>query len=408
MSNRHPDDTTSRRLHVLHVSAPGEGGVATVALGLRPRPGRARVERLGGHVVARLPGVRRPRARRADVTGGRRSASPGRRVVGEAIRLARIIREADPDVVHLHSSKAGLVGRLAMRNRRPTVFQPHAWSYLAATGGVRAASLRWERFADPLDRADRLRERRRADRRAQRLGIGGRTVVVRNGVALSTFRPQGNRDRTGRAQAARAWPTRRRPSAWASSTAQKGQRDLLRGLAGRARAGAGGPAGRSSATDPTAATCAAARPGPARRHAWWARAATSAPGWRPPTSSSCPRGWDGMSLVPLEAMASARSVVATSVSGVAESVPDDAGAIVAAGRPGGHGDRGRRAACCDPDRAHDEGWAGRAHVEAHHDMHAVRARAGAGLPAAGGGAPVALADDLGAERGCYRSSRGVI
>jgi glycosyltransferase involved in cell wall biosynthesis len=73
-----------------------------------------------------------------------------------------------------------------------------------------------------------------------------------------------------------------------------------------------------------------------------------------------------MSLVPLEAMASARSVVATSVSGVAESVPHDAGAIVAP-----H-DRTEMAAelsrrLLDPDRADEEGWAGRAHVEAHHD-----------------------------------------
>jgi glycosyltransferase involved in cell wall biosynthesis len=79
-----------------------------------------------------------------------------------------------------------------------------------------------------------------------------------------------------------------------------------------------------------------------------------------------PSRWDGMSLVPLEAMASARSVVASSVSGVVESVPDDAGAIVAPG------DRAGMAAALsqrllEPERADDEGWAGRAHVEAHHD-----------------------------------------
>ena len=132
---------------------------------------------------------------------------PGRRVIGECLRLSRIIEEADPDVVHLHSSKAGLAGRLVLRNRIPTVFQPHAWSYLAATGGIRAASRRWERFATRWTAVTVCVSD--AERAAGgRLGIDGRTVVIHNGVQLTTFRPQGSRDRVGRAQAARP---RRRP-----------------------------------------------------------------------------------------------------------------------------------------------------------------------------------------------------
>ena len=65
-------------------------------------------------------------------------------------------------------------------------------------------------------------------------------------------------------------------------------------------------------------------------------------------------------------MASARSVVATAVSGVVESLPDDAGEAVVPD------DRQALAAAVvkrllDPDLASDEGWAGRSHVEAHHD-----------------------------------------
>ena len=41
-----------------------------------------------------------------------------------------------------------------------------------------------------------------------------------------------------------------------------------------------------------------------------------------------PSRWEGMALVPLEAMACARSVVATDVNGVIDSVPPDAGAVV--------------------------------------------------------------------------------
>jgi glycosyltransferase involved in cell wall biosynthesis len=79
-----------------------------------------------------------------------------------------------------------------------------------------------------------------------------------------------------------------------------------------------------------------------------------------------PSRWEGMPLVPLEAMASARSVVATDVTGIVDSVPPHAGAIVPAG------DRQALVAALvrrliDPDLAEDEGWNGRSHVEAHHD-----------------------------------------
>jgi glycosyltransferase involved in cell wall biosynthesis len=79
-----------------------------------------------------------------------------------------------------------------------------------------------------------------------------------------------------------------------------------------------------------------------------------------------PSRWDGMSLVPLEAMASARAVVATSVVGVLESVPYDAGAIVAPEDPAEMAAALSRR-LLEPVLADDEGRAGRAHVEAHHD-----------------------------------------
>jgi glycosyltransferase involved in cell wall biosynthesis len=74
-----------------------------------------------------------------------------------------------------------------------------------------------------------------------------------------------------------------------------------------------------------------------------------------------------MALVPLEAMACARSLVATDVNGVIDSVPAEAGAIV--GLDDGAGlveavvTRLR-----DPALAEAEGWAGRSHVETHHDL----------------------------------------
>ena len=61
---------------------------------------------------------------------------PGPRVFGEVRRLRRILDSVAPES-SMHSSKAGLAGRLALRGRLPTLFQPHAWSFEAASGAVR-------------------------------------------------------------------------------------------------------------------------------------------------------------------------------------------------------------------------------------------------------------------------------
>ena len=187
------------------------------------------MERLRRLLLARLPRLRRARGRRAyPLVAGR--AEPGRRVVGEILRLSRIIGEADPDVVHLHSSKAGLVGRMVLRNRVPTVFQPHAWSYLAATGGVRAASLRWERFAT----------RWAAVRVCQRRGAGDRRSTghrrshhgdPQRGLLVDV--PAPGQPGPVAARKLLGCPRGPPPSASASSTPQKGQPDLLGLVRGR-------------------------------------------------------------------------------------------------------------------------------------------------------------------------------
>jgi glycosyltransferase involved in cell wall biosynthesis len=358
---RPPDEGISRRLHVLHVSASGSGGVAAVALGYV----RDQVER-GWNVSVACSSrgflgydAREAGARTHWWQAGR---EPNRRIVGECLKLSRIIQEADPDVVHLHSSKAGLAGRLVLRNRIPTVFQPHSWSFLAARGGVRAASLRWERAATRWTAITVcVSEAERAA--GGHLGIGGRTVVIRNGVELTSFAPQGGRDRVA---ARKELGLADAPTAVCIGdlTAQKGQLDLLEAwpqvLADVPEArlvivGDGPDRARLArrAEDLSGVSLVGAR---SDVRAWLAAADVVA----------VPSRWDGMSLVPLEAMASARSVVATSVSGVVESVPDDAGAIVAPQ------DRAMMAAALgqrllDPSLAEEEGWAGRAHVEAHHD-----------------------------------------
>src|SRR6266849_1903095 len=102
------------RLTVLHVSHTGDGGVG-------PCVGDVvgdQIARGGQVVVATDPDSK---LAREVATAGARAApwiatrSPTRRLVGETRRLRHIIQSTRPDVVHLHSSKAGLCGRLAIR-----------------------------------------------------------------------------------------------------------------------------------------------------------------------------------------------------------------------------------------------------------------------------------------------------
>ena len=134
-------------LRVLHVSQPNAGGVAVYV-------GQAAMDqrRRGWDVaVACPPGGDLPeRCMAAGVPWLNWDAArtPGPAVLREALRLRRIVRTFAPDVVHLHSSKAGFAGRLLRRPRgKPVLFQPHGWSWLAASGGLGAVSRRWERLA---------------------------------------------------------------------------------------------------------------------------------------------------------------------------------------------------------------------------------------------------------------------
>jgi glycosyltransferase involved in cell wall biosynthesis len=133
---------------VLHVAQSSEYGLARYLASLLEDEQAAGWELVmagdpASALVARIPaGVR--------WVDWRASRDPGPSVAGEVRALARIVRSVEPDVVHLHSSKAGLAGRLALRFRSgggppPVIFQPHSWSWFAVDGWKRAASLRWER-----------------------------------------------------------------------------------------------------------------------------------------------------------------------------------------------------------------------------------------------------------------------
>jgi glycosyltransferase involved in cell wall biosynthesis len=57
--------------------------------------------------------------------------------VRAARALRRLCRDGAPDVIHLHSSFAGGVGAVALAGMAPTVYTPHAYSFLGAGSGAR-------------------------------------------------------------------------------------------------------------------------------------------------------------------------------------------------------------------------------------------------------------------------------
>ena len=272
-----------------------------------------------------------------------RASGHGGGLAGEVVRLSRIVAETGPDVVHLHSGKAGLAGRLVVRDRVPTVFQPHAWSFLDSLSGVQRASLRWERYAARWT-TELVCVSTTERQLGESLGVHAPTTVLPNGIDLTVL-PPGRRPATG-SQPARCsgWTTSRPCVCVGALTVQKGQQDLL----------ADWPKVRAQVPD---AQLLLVGDGPDRRAlerlaeglpgVTFAGARTDVPTWLAAADVVViPSRWEGMALVPLEAMACARSVVATDVNGVRRQRPGRRGRDRRAGRrarPGrGRGPPARR------------------------------------------------------------------
>ncbi|WP_242623275.1 glycosyltransferase [Pseudonocardia sediminis] len=302
------------------MSQPVDAGVAVVAEALC----RDQRDRGWDVTLACPPG---PLADRADAAGVRvrtwnASRGPGPSVLAESRSLARIVREQDPDVVHLHSSKAGLAGRLAIRGRRPTVFQPHAWSFDAVDGPVAAAARNWERLGARW--THRLLCVSDAERDAGRAaGVGGDTVVVPNGVDTDRFTP------APPAPARAALGLGDGPVVLCAGrlALQKGQ-DLLLDAWGAVRAAVPDATLVLLGDGPEAERWRAAHPDPSVL--WRGSVEDPAPYYAAADVLALPSRWEGMPLVALEALASGRPVVGFDVTGVREAV-GDAGAVVAPG-----------------------------------------------------------------------------
>jgi glycosyltransferase involved in cell wall biosynthesis len=335
-------------LSVLHVAQPTEGGVGRQMLALIAD----QLER-GFDVAVACPS-RGELPERAVAAGVRHwpwtaARFPGPGVALETAALRRIVNRSGADLFHLHSSKAGLAGRLVLRGRRPTIFQPHAWSFEAVNGVVGRAALAWERasarWAHLVVCVSEGERQRGVDG-----GIRANYRVIPNGVDLAAFPAASSDDR----QAARARlgrPTAEQLVVCIGRLARAKGQDVLLDAWPRVRERVPGASLVLVGGGPDADSL--------RRRAgagvdlvgerddvidWLAAADVVVQ----------PSRWEAMSLALLEAMASGRSVVVTDVAGMPEILVDANGAIVPVEAPAPLADA-LAERLLDPDRAQAEG-----------------------------------------------------
>ncbi|WP_432509814.1 glycosyltransferase [Kineococcus sp. SYSU DK001] len=344
------------RLRVLHVCQPVDAGVARFVARTAELQRQAGLDVVvacpaSGWLPERLDALGVPR------TPWDAVRSPVRGVLPEAVRLHRAVRATDPDVVHLHSAKAGLVGRLVVHGSRPTVFQPHAWPFEAARGPVASAIRCWEALALHLTDCLLLVSRAELDRaRAVRLPLDTTARrLVRNGLDL---REHGVDDPAA-ARTALGLPDAPHVVCVGRLAQQKGQDRLLRAW----------PLVRAAVPDARLVLVGDGPDEEALR-----RQADGLPGVELAGPTSTPRTWyaaadvvvvpsryEGFAFVPLEAMAARRSLVVHDHPALREALPAGAGAVVDADDPerlaAALVHRLRSAAVRD-----QEGAVGRAHV----------------------------------------------
>jgi glycosyltransferase involved in cell wall biosynthesis len=325
---RDPEVDVNRPLDVLIVSQPAEYGVAIYVRQLTEAAVAA-----GHHVTVVSPGEDQgPLAGWIRNTGaGHRTLnmarSPGPRDAFDLLALRRLARGRD--VVHLHSSKAAALGRVAAlslgrRHRPAVVVTAHYWSWLV--GGRWAPVYRWiERLlARRCDTIVAVSEREAREGRAA-FGPSVPLELIPNGVDRAHFSPEGvsaDRDRgvpllvcVGRLSHQKGQDVAIRALA------------LLRDKAARLRfVGAESTEGERAQLEALARSL-----GVADRIEWRGAVDDTAPEYRAADIVVTPSRWDGLSLALLEAMASGATIVASDVNG-SESL-GDAGVIVAPDDP---------------------------------------------------------------------------
>lgn len=101
------------------------------------------------------------------------------------VKLIAIIKKVRPNIIHCHSSKAGMLGRIAGRICGvPVVFTIHGWSWMALNGLKAKIAIWLERRVAQIAGAHYVYVcREMAKERARVIGIEGRSeIVIYNGI----------------------------------------------------------------------------------------------------------------------------------------------------------------------------------------------------------------------------------
>ncbi|WP_370466765.1 glycosyltransferase [Streptacidiphilus sp. PB12-B1b] len=302
------------------MSQPADGGVAQVVADL------VRGQVADGHrVVLACPAEGRlapvARAAGAQLRGWSARRAPGPGLPGEVAALRRIVADTDPQLVHLHSAKAGLAGRLAVRGARPTVFQPHAWSFAAVGGPTARAARAWERWATRwTDRLLCVSEQER--REGEAAGLRGRWALAPNGLDLDRYDSARLPVQAQARTALRLEPQGPLAVCVGRLCRQKGQDVLLRAWAGVPGRVPGARLALVGDGPDRAALEALAGALPDPGSVLFAGHAEDPRDWYAAADLMVlPSRWEGMALAPLEAMACSRPVLLTDVSGARECLP---------------------------------------------------------------------------------------
>jgi glycosyltransferase involved in cell wall biosynthesis len=343
---------------ILHVAQPTSAGVAVCVEQLA----RYQHQRDGLAVAVACPSGGwlgdRLRAAGIPVEQWEASRSPGLSVVRETRRLRETIDRLRPDVIHLHSSKAGLVGRLAAQGHLATIFHPNAWSFLSA-GLQRPIARRWEKVAQNwtnlfLTASDVERQV------GVKIGIRKPMVTVRNGIDLDRF-PYA--DCAAQSAARLALDLSDAPLAVCIGRLcdQKGQDILLRvwpDVVERVRDARLVLVGDGPDRERLELMAADNVDFVGEQHDVWTWLAAA-------DVAVQPSRWEGLSYATLEALAVGRPVVAFDVAGMREAV-GPAGEVVSPTEARALA-RAAAARLTDPAGAFAEGRVGRERVEAAHD-----------------------------------------
>ena len=310
-------------LDILIVAQPTEYGVAICV-----KQQAAAAVAAGHDVTVACPdSTRGPLAGWIAETGARHVVLNLRRQPGladfEAVRRLRHLAR-NRDVLHVHSSKAGAVGRLAAaslpRKHRPAVvFTTHFWSW--QVGGRLAPLYLWiERLLARRSDAIIAVSEQEAEEGRAKLGLGGNRIrVIPNGVDTTRFSPDGESAERGEEPLI---------VCVGRISEQKGQDIAIRALARitdrRARLRLVGdeyPPGQRDRLQHLAGEL-----GVADRIEWWGKVSDTAPQFRAADVVIAPSRWEGMSLVFLEALACGAPMIVSEVAG--SHAVDGAGVVI--------------------------------------------------------------------------------